>query len=130
MQYEDLKDTILERLGKELSKDLHYHSVSHTRDVINACADSADREGLSEDDKVLLMSAAVLHDSGFLNTTKDHELEGVSIAKEMLPTYGYTADQIQIISDMIMATKIPQSPNNELSRMICDADLDLSLIHI
>lgn len=124
MQYEDLKDAILERLGKELSEDLHYHSVTHTRDVISACAASADREGLTEEDKVLLLSAAVLHDSGFLNTTKDHELEGVSIAEKVLPTYGYTAEHIQRISDMIMATKIPQSPLDKLGRMICDADLD------
>jgi predicted metal-dependent HD superfamily phosphohydrolase len=124
MQYENLKDTVLERLGNELSKDLHYHSVAHTRDVIAACAASADRRGLTEENKVLLMSAAVLHDSGFLNTTKDHELEGVSIAKKMLPSFGYTSDHVQRISDMIMATKIPQSPKSELGCMICDADLD------
>jgi len=124
MQYEDLKNTILERLEKELSTDLHYHSVSHTRDVINACAASADREGLLDEYKVLLMSAAVLHDSGFLNTTKNHEEEGVRIAKKILPSFGYSVDQIESVSNMIMATKIPQSPKNQLEQIICDADLD------
>jgi len=124
MQYQDLEDTILEKLAKELSTDLYYHSVSHTRDVIDMCAAGADRVGLNGDDKVLLMSAAVLHDSGFINSTKEHEVEGVNIAKKMLPKFGYSADQINRISDMVMATKIPQSPQNELDRLICDADLD------
>lgn len=124
MQYQSLKVAILEKLEKELSEKLYYHSVSHTRDVLSACEASAKRESLSNEEETLLLSAAVLHDAGFLYTSKDHEAEGVRIAKKILPTYDYSSEQIERVSNMILATKIPQNPSNILESLICDADLD------
>ena len=46
------------------------------------------------------------------------------MAREILPAYGLTRDQIDTICGMIMATRIPQSPSNQLERILCDADLD------
>src|SRR5690606_4215820 len=49
---------------------------------------------------------------------------GCDIARQHLPDYDYTPEQIEVICGMIMATKIPQTPNNKLEKIICDADLD------
>ena len=87
MQYESLKSTVLKRLEKELPPKLYYHSVRHTRDVLAVCAASAERENLSPTDKILLLTAALLHDAGFLHTTKDHEAEGVAIAESLSVSY-------------------------------------------
>ena len=42
----------------------------------------------------------------------------------MLPNYGYNKWQIEIISGIIMATKLPQNPKTKLQEIMCDADLD------
>ena len=42
----------------------------------------------------------------------------------MLPKYGYTERQIDIIDAIIMATEIPQNPKTLLEMIMCDADLD------
>ncbi len=43
----------------------------------------------------------------------------------MLPGFGYRHEQIEMIADMIMATKLPQSPHTLLEAILADADLDI-----
>ncbi|GLU52267.1 HD domain-containing protein [Dyadobacter frigoris] len=116
---------ILDLLGKELSETLFYHGLHHTLDVANAALILAKEEGIEHEESFgLLKTAAFFHDSGFINTYKDHEEEGCRIVRSSLPLFQYTEEQIEIICGMIMATKIPQSPKTHLEKIICDADLD------
>jgi len=41
-----------------------------------------------------------------------------------LPQYGYTADQIRTVKELIFVTEIPHNPKTKLERIMCDADLD------
>ncbi len=116
-------DFILGRLEKELPQELFYHSVKHTQDVILRAQKLAVKEGLSEMDMDLLLTAAAYHDSGFLDTYQDHEMRSCELAAEILPGFGFNASQIQQIEDMIMATRLPQSPSNQIEEILCDADL-------
>lgn len=61
--------------------------------------------------------------TGFIKTYSQHEEASCDIAKADLPGFGLTEDEIEIICGMIRATKIPQLPNNQLERIIADADL-------
>ena len=116
---------IEQKLADLLPEDLYYHGVHHTRDVVNAVNSIAENEGITDDyEKNLLTTAAYYHDSGFLNSYQNHEEEGCRIAQSVLPEFGYSDSDIAAISEMIMATKIPQSPNSQLARILCDADLD------
>ena len=72
----------------------------------------------------MLLTAAYYHDSGFLVKAKGHEEESCRIARETLPGFGYTPDEINKICGMIMATRLPQSPKNHLEELLADADLD------
>ena len=116
---------ILDLLGNELSETLYYHGLHHTSDVTNAALILAKEEGVDDEKSLdLLKTAALYHDSGFINTYKDHEEEGCRIARSQLPLFQYTEEEIEIICGMILATKIPQSPKTQLEKIICDADLD------
>jgi hypothetical protein len=76
-------------------------------------------------DLTLVKTAALYHDAGFVeNHHANHEIVGCRIARESLPGFAYSARQIETICSMIMATKIPQSPQTLLERILCDADLD------
>jgi uncharacterized protein len=115
---------ILDKLQKELPEYLYYHSFSHTQDVLAAALRIASDEGVKGEDAMLLRTAALYHDAGFIIQNKDHEEIGCDTARKTLPDFDYTDDEIRIICGMIMATKIPQSPVNLLEEIICDADLD------
>ena len=124
MQYQAAKTHILERLGRELPKELTYHSLAHTKDVLRVVTELCELEGIDNYDTRLLQTAACYHDSGFLISHIDHEEIGCKIATATLPRYGYTPAQIARICGMIRATRIPQSPQNKLEEILCDADLD------
>ncbi|MDN3654625.1 HD domain-containing protein [Ferruginibacter paludis] len=123
--YETIRSAILLKLSNGLAKDLFYHGVHHTIDVEQQAIRIAHREKItSAGDLFLLKVGCLYHDTGFLFTYREHELAGCELAKKELPAFGLTQQQIQIICGLIMATKIPQSPNTQLEEIICDADLD------
>ena len=124
MNYTAAKTFILNKLEKELSDQLTYHGLHHTLDVLNITIALCDAEKISPYNRLLLKTAALFHDSGFTINNVEHEKIGCSIAREALPQFHYSAEDIEMICGMIMATKIPQSPQNHLEEIICDADLD------
>jgi uncharacterized protein len=125
MQIEKAEQYMLEQLEKRLDRTLFYHGIHHTLDVVHACAEIAALEGVTDEESLqLLRTAAFYHDSGFLTTYHGHEEAGCAIAREVLPGFSYSEAQIEIICGMIMATKIPQTPENALEMILCDADLD------
>ncbi len=123
---DQVKEYVLGRLASELSPNMHYHSLAHTKDeVVPAVERLAQLEGITGDDLVLLMTAAYFHDLGFIEQSIDHEDISVRLAEEALPKFGFTPDQIGIIKSIIMATKLPQSPHTLLEQIMADADLDV-----
>jgi predicted metal-dependent HD superfamily phosphohydrolase len=117
-------ELILNQLVNELDPNLTYHSVRHTKDVIGAAEEIAKSCQLDQGDIDLLIVASAFHDCGFLRTYKDHEEAGCDIVRELLPPLGFNQNELDVICGMIMATKIPQSPENLMQKVICDADLD------
>lgn len=116
----------LDRLDRELAPELCYHSISHTRDDVVPAADRlAAAEGLDGEELLLLRTAAYFHDIGFVERREDHEVRGSRIAAEALPRFGYNSAQIVAIVGMIMATRLPQSPQTLAQRILADADLDV-----
>jgi HD superfamily phosphodiesterase len=125
MNYRAAKQFIIKKLRTELSDKLRYHGVHHTLDVLRMAGEIAGHEGVGRRETVLLKTAALFHDCGFVkNEHKGHEMAGCQIAQETLPGFGYSEDDIAVICGMIMATRIPQSPSNLLESILCDADLD------
>lgn len=115
---------ITKKLTEELPENLTYHNLDHIYDVLDAATKIAEDENVSEEELRLLRIAALYHDAGFTTTYKNHEDRGCVLAKQTLPAFGFSAAQLESICSMIMATKIPQSPNTNLDKILCDADLD------
>ena len=115
---------ILGKLRHGLPKERTYHSFSHTLDVYRSVVAAAVQEDIEGEDLDLIRTAALYHDSGFLVSDHEHEKVGCELAREALPRFGYSAEQIERVCTMVMATKVPQQPQNHLSKILCDADLD------
>ncbi|MEI7596110.1 MAG: adenylate/guanylate cyclase domain-containing protein [Bacteroidota bacterium] len=124
MDFYAAKNYILNRLENELPEALHYHGAHHTLDVFEAAMRLAEKENIIAKQLVLLKTAALFHDAGFLKQYSDNEHASVEIVKSELPRYGYNTEEIGIISDMILSTKLPQNPSTLLDKILCDADLD------
>ncbi|HMG89318.1 MAG TPA: tetratricopeptide repeat protein, partial [Chryseolinea sp.] len=101
---------ILQKQREELPKDLTYHNVEHVEDVVQSSIQIAQHENVSPEDIRLLRIAAFYHDSGFITAAKNHEEHGCTLVRATLPSFGFSNEQIEIICGMIMATRIPQTP--------------------
>src|SRR5210317_239073 len=124
MNYPEARDFIIKKLSEELDPDLTYHNIEHTLDVLNAASNLADLEKIENHDKLILQTAALFHDSGMLVTYSGHEDASVEIVRQYLPEFGYDTKDIDLISEMIITTKLPQSAKTYLEKILCDADLD------
>jgi uncharacterized protein len=120
-----VREYCLGRLERELPESYFYHSVAHTRDEVVPAAEELGRaEGLSDDELLLLLTAAYFHDIGYIEQIEGHEEIGVRIAKDVLPGMGYTHDQIEVIERLILDTRLPHAPTSRLGMILDDADLD------
>jgi uncharacterized protein len=124
--FEAAKQYALGRLERDLSPELCYHSIAHTRDDVAPAAEQlAAAEGVTGETFLLLRTAAYYHDIGFVERREDHEVVGARMAADILPQFGYDPAQIVQIIGMIMATRLPQSPQTHAQEILADADLDV-----
>jgi hypothetical protein len=124
IQFTDLQELVLDKLEKELPGFVFYHNVKHTVDVVTEVELIGWAEGCSDEEILLLKTAALFHDTGITVSFDNHEHHGTLYAREVLPSYGYTPGQIEKICSIIMATKLPPKPKELLEEIICDSDLD------
>jgi uncharacterized protein len=115
---------ILGILENNLPAHLKYHTVAHTLDVCTQAEFIAAQEGVKGRELELLLVAAAYHDSGYLYQREGHEIRSCDIAGESLQKFNYGGRDIEMINSVIMATKLPQSPESLIGQIICDADLD------
>ena len=111
-------------MEKELPGNLFYHGLHHTIEMYNSAVAIAKSEKIKGRELDLIKVAALFHDSGFINKYKGHEREGCRFARKYLPDFGCSVEDIARVCNMIKATEVPQSPENLLEQIICDADLD------
>ena len=100
-----------------------YHDVNHTREVVQSIIEIGIGEKLSEDELEMIQIAAWFHDVGYIEKTDGHEKVSVEYARNFLTELQYPSDKIEIIIGAILATKVPQKPNNKFDKILCDADL-------
>ncbi|TAJ15297.1 guanylate cyclase [Marinilabiliaceae bacterium JC017] len=124
IRFSDLEEFILARMEKELSENLCYHDVNHTVDVVTRVELLGRAENISSEDLLIIKTAALFHDAGFIIAYENHEDNGIRLAKEILPRYHYSLFQIDQVVEIINVTKFGAHPRNFLERIMKDADLD------
>jgi adenylate cyclase len=124
IQFTDIQEIILDKLEMDLPGYLFYHNVKHTVDVVTEVELIGWAEGCSDEEILILKTAGLFHDVGHVIAYDNHEFYGTQIAREILPQYNYSPEQIEKICELIISTKLPPMPKNLLENIICDADLD------
>lgn len=102
---------------------LPYHNLNHTLEVVNATRVIGEQSGLNDDEMESALLAAWLHDTGYIEGDKDHELKAALKAKDELTSWGASFKKVLEVTEAIKATKMPQQPESLVSKVVCDADL-------
>jgi len=124
IQFHDLQELVLDMLERGLPSNLFYHNLKHTVDVVTEVELIGWAEGVSDEEILILKTAALFHDLGHTISYDTHEFQGTELARLILPKFNYTQEEIERICKLIMSTKMPPKPSNLLEEIICDSDLD------
>ena len=118
----DVEENILSKIENELPESLSFHNLMHTVNVSTQVDLIGRAEGISDEEMIFVQTAALFHDSGFLDGHENYKQTSCFYAKDILPKYGYSNDQIKTVCELIMSTQAPISPDNKLEEILCDAN--------
>lgn len=122
--FEETKRNLLQKL-QGLDTKLSYHSVYHTLDVVKQAERIAIDESITDLRSLYLLKlAALYHDSGFLFAYTGHEEKGCEIFVSDSVKLNLSENEIHMVTDLIMATKLTNTPETALQKIIRDADVD------
>ena len=124
MDFDLMRNWILNHLKSLLPENMLYHDIPHTLNVENAAIRYAKLEGVTSEEMCLVRTAALYHDSGFILKYDNNEDFAISMVESTLPKFGYSENQIKIICDSINATKPKIIPQTLLEQIMVDADYD------
>lgn len=119
----EAKDYVYDLLDSKISENLLYHSKSHTIHVLKNAEIIGNHSDLSGDELNILRISTLFHDVGFVEIYDGHEEKSVLYAEQFLREKNVDEWIIKEVSLAIMATKVPQSPQTLISKVLCDADL-------
>lgn len=100
-----------------------YHNLLHTQQTVEAAEELADGCKLAKSDTEIVLLSAWFHDAGYVDAVDGHEEKSMEIATKFLGEKNYPIERIEIVTNCIRATKIPQSPKTLLEEIVCDADM-------
>lgn len=100
-----------------------YHNLQHTYQVVEAVKEISSSENLSEDDQLVIQLAALFHDTGYSQVYEGHEKASVEIVTRFCEAQGLDSTIIEKVKGCILATRMPQLPQNRLQEILCDADM-------
>ncbi|WP_299047098.1 Pycsar system effector family protein [uncultured Polaribacter sp.] len=118
----DAEKFVFNLLSTELNTNYVYHNLAHTQRVVEKTKEISESLELSKTDTENLEIAAWFHDTGYIKGAKNHEQESVKIVSEFLEEKKVPASRIDIISKLILATKMGHEVTNDLEKIIVDAD--------
>lgn len=105
------------------SKNLVYHAIEHTWQIVKNAEIIGARENLNEEEMSILLTSAWFHDTGYIKKYQGHEEESITLATNFLNSKNVDKDIIDLVSDCILATTLPQKPSNKIAEVLCDADM-------
>lgn len=110
-------------LKNRLPEKITFHTLRHTRNVVQAVAEISIFLNLAAEDLENIALAAWFHDTGFTVDYRGHVSAGQNIAIRFLTDHKFDKSRTTLITSCIAATAMPQRPGTLLERILCDADL-------
>lgn len=111
-----------ELFNEKLSSYFTYHNFDHTNEVIQAVIEMADYYQISDEDKEKLVISSWFHDTGYVESTANHEEISCQIAENFLKQNYVDQNYIDSVKKLISATVFNYVPLTKLEQIMRDAD--------
>ena len=119
---DDTFEYVTQLFASSLPSTCLYHNLTHTKRVFKSTKEIIDHSNLNNEDKEVLELTAILHDTGYVKGSLNHETESAAIATKFLKEKNVDEAVIERVVSCILATKMDIEPSNTLEKIIRDAD--------
>ncbi len=119
----EAKELVTNILTRELSENCLFHTINHTLEVLNNAEIIGTYSKLNQNDMNVLRVSALFHDVGYVDIYDDHEIISAARATAFLRNRNVDEGSIKQVEAAILSTKMPQSPKDKISEILCDSDL-------
>ncbi|MDJ0645115.1 MAG: DUF5706 domain-containing protein [Flavobacteriaceae bacterium] len=116
------KKYVINYLNDNLDKSFVYHNLAHTLRVVEKTQELIEAAQLNGNETAELLLAAWFHDTGFTSQIENHEEKSAEIANAFLTKHKATEATIKNVTSLILATKMEHEPQDDLQKIIRDAD--------
>ena len=123
LSYDEVHQLALQFFREHSDARIIYHDLTHTQQVTSAATQIANHYHLSDADFFIVLTAAWFHDVGYFIDMSQHEAKSAEYIANYLRGKQMDETTINAVTNCILATKLPQRPNNLLEQIVCDADL-------
>jgi len=120
----DLEELVFNEILKQLPEYIHFHNLEYARKIYNQSFLLCRSEEVEQEDRLLARTAALLLFTGLTQSYHNFENRSAVICREVLPDFGYSESQIDQISNLILATKMPFTPRNRLETILIDVRME------
>lgn len=124
LRLHDLEEFIIEKLNKELPINLYFHNSKYTKDIYTQVELIGRAEEASPEELLLLRTAALFLNTGFITNYSDYIHASKKFASEILPKFKYSDEQIKVITDLIHSTQRIHKVSNKQETILLDASLN------
>jgi class 3 adenylate cyclase len=117
----DLEEFIINKLENELPPYMHFHNAKHTKDIYTLAELIGRAEDISQEELLLVRTAALFFDIGYIINYEEHENENIHFARDILSKFRYSPEQIDVICNLIMSVRYNDSHKSRPEAILIDA---------
>ncbi len=124
LKLQDLKERVSELIASNHLLNLHFHKKEFFKRVYDQSELLGRSANISDEAMLLLLAAATLLFSGLSETYENYENKSADIARRILPEFGFDEIETERVVCLILATKEPYLPQNNLEAILIDARME------
>ncbi|NEU07907.1 phosphohydrolase [Flavihumibacter sp. R14] len=116
-----IKDLIQQHFSDHLNPNRIYHNLQDTETVVARTLQIASDYKLDSKSLFIIQAAAWFHEAGYADDPAHAEKKSARLAERLLTEISVNEEVIKSIRNCILASTLPQKPQNLLEEIVCDA---------
>jgi adenylate cyclase len=124
LRLNDLEEYIFNYFESDTPEYLKFHNLKNTIDVYTHVELLGRAEGVSDEELLLLRTAALFVNVGYLTHYEEYKIKRLEFATRVLPDFHYTTEQIQGVLNLLQIDACYAHDMSLLGQIMCDAMLN------
>ncbi len=120
LRLKDLEEHVFEKLQTELPDNYYFNSFENIRQMYAHASLLSKAENLDIEDDIIIKTSVLLLFSGLTMSYRNYENKSAEYARQILPEYKYTDNQITTIHNLILFAKLQHEPENHFEKIMFD----------